>query len=96
MTDVADPRSLVHGEADVAVLSDGRLAGVDAHPDPDDARSGHSWWSTARWASIAACTAAPALVKTAKNESPWRSISTPPAASNACRSSSLWSESRLP
>ena len=47
------------------------------------ARSGHSWPRTALWAAIAAWTAVPALRKTAKNESPWRSISTPPASSNA-------------
>ena len=59
-------------------------------------RSGHSWRASACWPAIAPWTAAPALRKTAKNESPCRSISVPPASSKACRRSSLWIERTRP
>jgi hypothetical protein len=51
--------------------------------------AGHSCAASAACAVAAAFTAAAALPKTAKNESPLRSISIPPAASNASRSSRL-------
>ena len=60
------------------------------------ARSGHSWPRHGALGGNRGLTAVPALRKTAKKESPWRSISMPPASSKALRSSSLWSERSFP
>ena len=56
-----DPGRAMDVEPDVvAVAVEVGLAGVEAHPDAELAPSGHGSAASARWASTAAATAAPA------------------------------------
>ena len=88
--EVADPGRLVHRVADVAVAADGRLARVQADPHAHGPSSGHVVRGQSRAGPRPPPRPPPRRSrKTKKNASPWRSISTPPCAANASRSSSL-------
>ena len=74
----ADARGAVDVDADVALLADDRLAGVEAHADAKLLPSGQACAASARCAATAAATASRARSKQKKNASPCVSISWPP------------------
>ena len=91
-----DPRGAHDVEAEVALLADVRLAGVQ-RPSARAPRcpSGHSWSRSARCASTAAATASRARGNEKKNASPCVSISVPPRAPNVSRTIRRWSRETL-
>ena len=70
--------------------------GVQPHPDPDLAPSGHACSRSARCAATAALTASRARGNEKKNASPCVSISVPPAAPNVSRTIRRWSRDSVP
>ena len=85
MPDGGDPSGTVDVEATVVVARVMGLARVQAHPDADVAPSGHGSVLSARCASAAAVTAAPASGKTANVASPSVRTIVPSCAATASR-----------